>query len=134
MGQYIEEPVGNSGSKANKGIRQTAGNPGGIVNPQAKSAAGPDAFGWKALDYKFGDRPLYQLMKNKATTGSFCGKGADKSGGMANPESAAAAAAAQQGSDFAQTQTDAFSPQTGNPYGEELGGGNATEFTGIGEG
>jgi len=134
---FQQDPVGNQGAKEFKGTQTTPSNPGGVVNPPAKGKGDPSSFGWKALDYKFGDRPAYQLLKNKATTGSWCGKGQDNAAlaaGMNNPSAAAAAAAAQSGSEFAQSQTNAFPPAEGNPYGEELGGAGASEWSGIGEG
>jgi len=86
--------AGYEGSKGYKGSTEP-GSPGAVVNPAAKSADQSD-FGWKALDYKYGDKPLYQMMKgamqNKQGTGNFCGH--QQGGqGMQNPSAAAAMAA-----------------------------------------
>lgn len=75
----------------------TPGTPGAIVAPPTKPTD-PEGFGWKALDYKFGDRPLYQVAKSllkqktSAGNGGFCGKQTSPQGGMANQASKAALA------------------------------------------
>lgn len=64
--------------------------------PTSKAPTGEEGFGWKALDYKFGDKPIYQVMKsiakNKADGGGFCGKSGVPQGGMSGAGAAANAA------------------------------------------
>lgn len=89
MAQDIYLGVGMEGSKSMKPTAKS-GTPGGVVNPGAQAPKDAEGFGWKALDYKFGDRPLYQvakgLLKKKSESGGgFCGNKQNPQGGMANP-------------------------------------------------
>ena len=128
---FQQDPIGNQGSKENKWTQTTPSNPGGVVNPPTKGAA-PEGFGWKALDYKFGDKPLYQvtksLLKNKTSTGSFCGGQPTGAGGMSNPAAAAALNGGGSDNPYAPNATpnpDPISPQEEIPetgdWGGELG-------------
>ncbi len=106
-------------------------SPGGIAMPTKQAGKGEEDFGWKALDYAHGNKPLYAamrgLMKNKDSTGSFCGQGAAP-GGMAPPRNNAAQVAgmAAPGARGAMVNPDAVSPEVdpeefvSNDFGGEL--------------
>lgn len=98
-----------------------AGSPGGTVTPAAKGG-NPEGFGWKMLDYKFGDRPAYQVMKgmakNHANGGGFCGTPATAPGGMASAAAMGSQPAAQN-----------YDPVTPGPGAQDAGAPAVTPET-----
>lgn len=88
-----QQQQGMPGTKSYTDVNAATSVASPAINPAKAGGKAPEDFGWSAMDYKFGDRPLYQVAK-AAMKGNWCGKTAPTNKGMVGPSQNAAAQAA----------------------------------------